>query len=112
SGSRFPDWKNGSAFQRTEVGIRCSVQASHSTHGKGRTLKGGAWRVPKRVGVSKVAHLLICSGMASRMTVAYIKVPARCCRICGSVPVLRHTRKVGLRKRFGIARSETTARLG
>jgi hypothetical protein len=53
----FQDWKNGNAFQRTEVGIRCSVQASHSTHGKRLALKGSAPRVPKRVGVSKVAEL-------------------------------------------------------
>jgi len=113
STSRFPDWKNGNAFQRTEVGIRCSVQASHSTHGKRLTLKGSASRVPKHVGFPRLRNLLICSGMASRNSFLGITLPSCHCRICGSVPVLWHTkRRVGHERTFGITLSESTVRLG
>ena len=51
--------------------------------------------------------------MTSRLTAPQVTVPAWHCRICGSVPVLQHTRRVwGRRKRFGIAWSESAPRLG
>jgi hypothetical protein len=66
-----------------------------------------------RRGFTRLRNLLICTGMTSRLTAPQVTVPAWHCRICGSVPVLQHTRRVwGRRKRFGIAWSESAPRLG
>jgi hypothetical protein len=54
----------------------------------------------------RVAELIDLTAMTSRMTVAKTKVLAWHCRICGSVPVSRRTRKgLALRERLGMKRS-------
>ncbi len=65
------------------------------------------------LGFPRLRNLLICSGMASRNSFLGITLPSCHCRICGSVPVLWHTkRRVGHERTFGITLSESTVRLG
>jgi hypothetical protein len=45
------------------------------------------------LGFPRLRNLLICSGMASRNSFLGILLPSCHCRICGSVPVLWHTKR-------------------
>ena len=72
---------------------------------------GECIRKANALSLPTLRNLLTCSGMASQKGALRSRLLQWHCRICGSVPVLRHTRKMWARgKRFRMARSESAAR--
>ena len=95
-GVDFEDGRTGTFPWELRLGIWCSAQASHFTHGQRLTLRRNASQGPKRRGLLRLRNLLICIEMVNRRTVLQTKLPACQSQRDGRLPVSWHTKGLSL----------------